>query len=81
MGLNGRTKMKIGKLINEMHAGEAVDWLIENELKFAIVPRELTKDMRIAFHKSMEYHENCNEAKGYPDDQWDAMIEEYEAEK
>jgi len=71
--------MKISKLINEMNAGEAVDWLIENEPKFAIVPRELTKDMRVAFHESIEDHENCNEDKGSPDDQWDSMIEAHES--
>ena len=42
---------------------------------FAVVPRSLNRDMRIAYHESIERHEDCQEDLGCPDDQWTAMIE------
>ena len=50
-----------------------------NEANFAVVPRKLTKGMRIAYHESIERHENCESVIGCPDDQWVAMIEQYES--
>jgi hypothetical protein len=47
---------------------------------FAVVPRKLTKGMRIAYHESIERHEDCEEVIGCPDDQWAVMIKQYESE-
>jgi hypothetical protein len=57
---------------------------LEKELdkdNFAVVPRSLSRDMRIAYHESIERHEDCQEDLGCPDDQWTAMLEAHEALK
>ena len=48
-----------------------------NEGNFVVVPRSLKRDMRIAYHESIERHEDCQEYLGCPDGQWTAMIEAY----
>lgn len=48
---------------------------------FAVVPRSLSRDMRIAYHESIEKHEDCQENLGCPDDQWTAMLEAHEGLK
>jgi hypothetical protein len=52
-----------------------------DEDNFVVVPRSLNRDMRIAYHESIERHEDCEEYLGCPDDQWTSMIEAYEALK
>jgi hypothetical protein len=56
---------------------------IEKELdkaNFAVVPRKLTKGMRIAYHESIERHEDCEDIIGCPGDMWAVMIKQYESE-
>jgi hypothetical protein len=65
--------MKIPDLLN-MDCGACIDWLEKNQHDIVLVPRELTKPIRDAFHDSMyDFHEG-NEVEGCPDDQWAAMI-------
>ena len=70
--------MDINKLM-EMDMSQAVEWLVENKERFALVPRNLSREMRLADHESMERHEDGQAYIGCPDDQWTVMIEKYEA--
>lgn len=65
--------MKIEDLLN-MENGEAIPWLEKNKNSIALVPRELTLEIRKAFHESHEDCEEGNEIEGSPDDEWAAMI-------
>lgn len=69
--------MTIKQLLN-LDNGSAIEWLIENQYDFAIVPRVPTKEIRMAFHESMDDFNNGVEDVGSPDDQWKVMIEEWE---
>ena len=79
-----------GKIAEELHyahrRNEAKDERIaelekkREKANFAVVPRKLTKGMRIAYHESIERHENCEDVIGCPDDQWAVMIKQYESE-
>ena len=64
--------MKIEDLL-DMDAQTAIEWLIENQYEYAIVPREPTKAMRRAYHAASEEWE-IGGTKGSPDYQWDEMI-------
>lgn len=71
--------MKISKMIEQMDMGAMVQWLIDNQYNFDIVPVRPTKEMRRAFHNSLEKHENGEECHGSPDDQWLAMLNEHKS--
>jgi len=43
---------------------------------YRLVPEKLTREVRQAFHESMERHEDGDEIEGCPDDQWNAMLAE-----
>jgi hypothetical protein len=51
-----------------------------DKANFAVVPRKLTKGTRIAYHESIERHEDCEEVSGCPGDMWAVMIKQYESE-
>lgn len=65
----------------DMDMGDLIDWIEKNGRDFALVPRELTVEMRHAFHDSIHKHKQGNEMEGTPDDQWDAMIKCWETRK
>lgn len=70
--------MKIADLL-QMQMGDAIDWLEKYQHDIVLAPRELTTEIRIAFHDSMEKHEDGEEIEGCPDDQWNAMVDVIEA--
>lgn len=70
--------MTMEQLINSF-AGEAIDWLIENQYDYALVPRMPTEAMCEAFHEAQDEWEDGNGLES-PDCQWEAMLKAYEAE-
>ena len=64
--------MILSKLL-KMDMGEVVDWLIENQNDFEIVPCEPTVEMRETYHNVQErFEEDCIGES--PDSHWSAMI-------
>lgn len=70
--------MNISKLL-QMDMGSAIDWLIDNQDSFALVPKVPTMDMCEAFHEAQEEWEDGNGLES-PDHQWGAMLATYEKE-
>jgi len=58
------------------HRGEPEAWLATSKNKgWKLVPIELTRDMRMAFHEAHELFEDGEEVEGSPDDEWRAMLD------
>ena len=66
--------MKLSRMLDRMDEAMLIKWIKENQYDFDIVPVKPTKEMRQAFHESLEEHENGEECFGSPDDQWLAML-------
>jgi hypothetical protein len=66
--------MRVSRLIDLADMGAVAQWLVDNQHDFDIVPRTPTKQMRGAFHASMDDHNDGIEYVGCPDDQWTAML-------
>ncbi|GIU39129.1 hypothetical protein TUM4637_40810 [Shewanella hafniensis] len=69
--------MNLQQLV-EMDMGSAVDWLIENQYDFALVPKKPTEAMCEAFHQAQEEWDEGGVDS--PDHQWNAMLKTYEKE-
>ena len=69
--------MNLRQLV-DMDMGSAVDWLIENQYDFALVPKEPTEAMCQAFHQAQDDFEEGGVDS--PDHQWNAMLKTYEKE-
>lgn len=67
--------MQLKDMLNS-DMGDVIDWIEKNQHDFVIVPRELTRKARQAYHDSIERHEDCQGIKGCPDDQWDVLLDE-----
>lgn len=57
----------------DLDTGSAIDWIIENQYKFELVPVEPTMEMREAYHEAQERYEDCDGEA--PDSHWRAMIQ------
>tara|TARA_B100000902_G_C27315541_1_gene921083 strand:- start:3959 stop:4483 length:525 start_codon:yes stop_codon:yes gene_type:complete len=62
----------------ELDAEEVLQWLTDHRDNVALVPRSLNKRLREAYNESIEAFHDGEEADGCPDDQWHAMLEEWE---
>ncbi|AWY02849.1 hypothetical protein [Alteromonas phage JH01] len=62
----------------DLQPEEALAWLKANQEHVAIVPRKLNKRLRDAYNDSIEAFHDGEEEYGCPDDQWNAMLEEWE---
>lgn len=71
--------MKISKLFDHYDEQAVLKLLKEKQYDFDIVPVRPTKEMRAAFHDSLEKHERGEESFGSPDDQWLSMLNEHKA--
>lgn len=71
--------MKISRLFDLYDEQAVLKLLKEKQYDFDIVPVRPTKEMRNAFHDSLERHEHGEERFGSPDDQWLAMLNEHKA--
>ena len=77
--INWRCKMKLSNLFDKYDEQAVIKLLKENQYNFDVVPVKPTREMRKAFHESLEKHEQGEESFGSPDDQWLAMLNEHKA--
>ena len=65
--------MMIMSELLKMDMGQAIDWLIENQNNFELVPTTPSVEMREAYHDTQErFEEECIGES--PDSHWSAMI-------
>jgi len=59
---------------------DAIQWLTDHQHEVALVPRQLNKRMRDAFNVVHDAFHDGEEVEGSPDDEWQAIIGEWENE-
>lgn len=62
----------------ELEPDELKQWLTDHQQDVTVVPRQLNKRLRDAFTEANEAFHDGEEVEGSPDDEWAAIIEEWE---
>lgn len=53
---------------------QVIEWIINNQHDYVIVPRELNSEIREEFHQAQEDWDNGDTEECSPDHQWKAML-------